>query len=86
MKGRLPGKEVEDTGWEQDLLKTIMESTAIHLAYLDPEFTYMRVNSAYARGIGYRAEELIGRSHFDLFPHSENRSIFERVRDTGEPA
>jgi PAS domain-containing protein len=30
-------------------------------------------------------EELIGRNHFDLFPHAENQAIFEQVRETGEP-
>lgn len=86
MKDRLPGKEVEDAGWEQDLLETIMENTATHLAYLDPEFTYIRVNSAYAEGIGRPVEELIGHNHFELFPHSDNRPVFEQVRDSGEPA
>jgi PAS domain S-box-containing protein len=86
MKGRQPGKEVENTGGEQDLLQTIMESTTAHLAYLDPEFNYIRVNSAYADGTGHRAEELIGHNHFELFPHSDNRPVFERVRDSGEPA
>jgi PAS domain S-box-containing protein len=46
----------------------------------------VRVNAAYARGSGYSVEELIGAKHFDLFPHAENQAIFERVRDTGQPA
>jgi PAS domain S-box-containing protein len=76
----------EILGWEQNLLQTIMENTAAHLAYLDPEFTYILVNSAYAKGTGHEAEELLGRNHFELFPQSENRRVFEKVRDTGEPA
>ena len=71
---------------ERHMLETIMESTHAHLAYLDPQFNFVRVNSAYAHGSGYSREELIGRNHFELFPHAENRAIFERVRDTGEPA
>ena len=86
MNGRKPGKEVEDTGGEQDLLQTIMQSTIAHLAYLDPEFNYIRVNTAFAEGTGRPVEELIGHNHFDLFPQSENRPVFERVRDSGEPA
>jgi PAS domain S-box-containing protein len=70
---------------ERRMLRAVMENTHVHLAYLDPQFNFVRVNSAYARGAGYAREELIGRNHFDLFPHPENRAIFERVRDTGEP-
>jgi PAS domain S-box-containing protein len=70
---------------EQDILQTIMENTHAQLAYLDPQFNFVRVNSAYANGAGYGEQELIGRSHFDLFPDDENQAIFEHVRDTGQP-
>jgi PAS domain S-box-containing protein len=69
---------------ERDTLEVIMESTEAQLAYLDAEFNFLRVNSAYAQGSGYSKEQLIGRNHFELFPHAENRAIFEQVRDTGE--
>ena len=71
---------------ERDLLEAIMEHTRAHLAYLDPEFTFLRVNSTYAHGCGHRVEDLIGRNHFELFPDPENQAIFERVRDSGESA
>jgi PAS domain S-box-containing protein len=70
---------------ERDALQTIMESTHAQLAYLDSQFNFVRVNAAYVRGSGCSKQELIGRNHFDLFPDAENRAIFERVRDTGEP-
>jgi PAS domain S-box-containing protein len=70
---------------EQDILQTIMENTHAQLAYLDPQFNFVRVNSAYAEGAGFGEEELIGRNHFDLFPDDENQVIFEHVRDTGQP-
>jgi len=70
---------------QRDLLETIMENTPAHLAYLDPEFRFLRVNSAYLKGCGRSRAELLGRSHFELFPHEENKDIFRRVRDTGEP-
>jgi len=70
---------------ERDVLQTIMENTQANLAYLDTEFRFVRVNSTYARQSGYKVEELIGRGHFDLFPHAENEAIFRQVRDTGEP-
>jgi PAS domain S-box-containing protein len=70
---------------ERDVLRTIMEHTDVHLAYLDPHFRFVRVNTAYAEGSGYKKEELLGRNHFDLFPNPENQVVFERVRDTGKP-
>ncbi|PKL61329.1 MAG: hypothetical protein CVV31_11645 [Methanomicrobiales archaeon HGW-Methanomicrobiales-2] len=73
-----------DLAEERDLLRTVMEYTDVHLAYLDPEFRFVRVNTAYAEGSGYSREELLGRRHFDLFPNPENQAIFQRVRDTGE--
>ena len=71
---------------DMDLLEAIVEHTVARLAYLDSGFTYVRVNSAYAEGAGHHIEDLVGRNHFDLFPQSENRAVFEQVRDTGEPA
>jgi PAS domain S-box-containing protein len=72
-------------GLERDILDTIMENTHAQLAYLDRDFSLVRVNSAYAQGSGYREEELIGRNHFALFPNAENEAIFEGVRDLGQP-
>ncbi|MDV2480591.1 PAS domain S-box protein [Methanoculleus sp. Wushi-C6] len=73
-----------DLAEERDLLRTVMEHTDVHLAYLDADLRFVRVNTAYAEGSGYAKEELLGRGHFDLFPNPENQAIFERVRDTGE--
>lgn len=70
---------------ELPLLDTLLENTDSQLAYLDRDFTFVRVNSAYVEGCGHTREELIGRNHFELFPNEENRTIFARVRDTGEP-
>jgi PAS domain S-box-containing protein len=71
---------------ERHTLQVVMENTHAQLAYLDPEFNFVMVNSAYVQGSGYSETELIGRNHFELFPHAENQAIFERVRETGEPA
>jgi PAS domain S-box-containing protein len=71
---------------EWDTLQTIMESTPAQLAYLDRDFNFIRVNSAYAQGFGHSQEELIGANYFDLFPNAENQAIFERVRASGQLA
>jgi len=74
-----------EPGIERHVLEAIMENTHAQLAYLDPQFNLVRVNSAYVQGSGFSREELIGCNHFDLFPDAENQAIFEHVRDTGEP-
>jgi len=65
------------------VMQAIMESTNAHLAYLDRDFNFVMVNQPYAEGSGYSKKKLIGRNHFELFPHGENKKIFENVRDTG---
>jgi PAS domain S-box-containing protein len=76
---------VRDLEQERKILKMIMENTYTQLAYLDTEFNFVRVNTAYARGAGHTKEELIGRNHFEVFPNPENEAIFEGVRDFGRP-
>jgi PAS domain S-box-containing protein len=70
---------------ESDILHTVMENTIAQVAYLDPQFNFVLVNSAYALGSGHASKDLIGRNHFQIFPDPENQAIFERVRDVGEP-
>lgn len=69
---------------ERGVLHAIMENTDTCLAYLDPDFNFVAVNSTYARGSGHTVDELIGRGHFDLFPNEDNESHFRRARETGE--
>jgi PAS domain S-box-containing protein len=66
-------------------MEAAVESTQAQLALLDPDFRFLMVNSAYVKGSGHTRTALIGRNHFDLFPHAENQAIFQRVRDTGKP-
>ncbi len=70
---------------EWDTLQTIMEHTHACLAYLDPQFNFLAVNSAYCRQAGHSREQLLGYNHFELFPNAENQQVFEHVRDAGEP-
>ncbi len=70
---------------DRNILRIIMKNTEAHLAYLDRDFNFVKVNSTYAKGSGHSAKELIGKNHFDIFPNEENRALFEKVRSTGEP-
>ncbi|MBN1357783.1 PAS domain S-box protein [Candidatus Bathyarchaeota archaeon] len=69
---------------EKNVLSAIMENTGTMLAYLDPEFNFVAVNSAYAKGSGHTVNELVGKNHFALFQNEENQTIFEQVRETGK--
>lgn len=75
----------EQLGAERRVLDAVMENTGTHLAYLDPEFKFVAVNSAYAEGSGHPKAELIGKNHFELFPNEENQAIFERARAEHAP-
>ena len=69
-----------------EVLAALVENSQDQLAYLDRAFDFVFVNRAYALACRRTAGELVGRNHFDLYPHAENRAIFEQVRDTGVPA
>lgn len=77
--------DAPEAGLPSDILEQITNNIATHLAYLDPEFNFVWVNSTYADKSGYSKDELLGRNHFELFPNEENQRIFECVRDTGQP-
>ena len=66
------------------LLEAVAGATDVMLVYLDPEFNFVWVNMPYARTCRKRPEDMIGRNHFELYPHADNEAIFRRVRDTGE--
>ncbi|MGE5603804.1 MAG: PAS domain S-box protein, partial [Nitrososphaerales archaeon] len=83
-QARLAGL-ARDLQAERDIMAAIMENTRTQLAYLDPQFRFVKVNSAYAAGSGHTVHSLLGKDHFSLFPNKENEAIFEHVRDTGQP-
>jgi PAS domain S-box-containing protein len=68
----------------REIYQTMLDQSHAQIAYMDSQFNFMAVNAAYARGSGYAREYLIGRNHFDLFPHAENQAIFTQARDSGE--
>ncbi|RJQ15092.1 MAG: PAS domain-containing sensor histidine kinase [Nitrospiraceae bacterium] len=67
------------------LLETIFDHTHLMLAYLDPQFNFIRVNRAYAVADGQEPSYFPGKNHFDLYPDTGNEAIFRRVAETGEP-
>ncbi|MBX3248853.1 MAG: PAS domain S-box protein [Myxococcales bacterium] len=67
------------------LLEAFFDHTNLHIAYLDRELRFIRVNRAYASADGLAPEDFVGKGHFELYPNAENEAIFRRVLETGEP-
>jgi PAS domain S-box-containing protein len=67
------------------LLEIVFSSIHVMIAYLDRDFNFIKVNSAYA-AVDQRTPEFYpGKNHFDLFPNAENEAIFRKAVETGEP-
>lgn len=67
------------------LLERVFNNPRVLIAYLDPDFTFRRVNEAYALADGKEPDFFPGKNHFDLYPDEENASIFREVVLTGRP-
>jgi PAS domain S-box-containing protein len=67
------------------MLEAFFQHTIAPLAFLDRHFHFVRVNEAYAQADGKEPEYFVGKNHFDLYPHDENRQIFEQVLQTKQP-
>jgi PAS domain S-box-containing protein len=67
------------------LLETLLDHTHMMVAYLDPQFNFVRVNRAYAKADERQPSFFPGKNHFDLYPNQENEEIFRRVVETGKP-
>ncbi len=66
-------------------LEELIDHLPVPVAFLDRDFTFIRVNPAYARAAGQPPEDYPGRNHFQLFPDEEHQRIFQGVVDSGEP-
>lgn len=66
------------------LLERIFSSTEFLIAYLDPNFNFIRVNRAYAEADQQTPEYFVGKNHFSLYPNEKNEKIFRNVLATGE--
>jgi len=73
---------------QKNLMSTILASTPDLLVLKDRNSVYEAVNPAFCRFIGKRAEEIIGKTDIELFPHDEAeiyRRDDTRVMETGQP-
>jgi PAS domain S-box-containing protein len=67
------------------MLEAFFQHTITPLAFMDPDFNFIRVNEAYATVGGRAPEYFVGRNHFALDRHDENRAVFEQVVRTKQP-
>jgi PAS domain S-box-containing protein len=67
------------------MLEAFFQHTITPLAFLDKYFNFVRVNAAYAQADAKDPQYFVGRNHFALYPHDENRAIFEQVVQTRQP-
>jgi two-component system sensor kinase FixL len=63
----------------------MLEHTHMMTVYLDAQFNFVWVNRAYAETCRHEPSFFPGKNHFELYPHEENKAMFQRVVDTGEP-
>jgi PAS domain S-box-containing protein len=68
-----------------ELLEKVFSTFQVHVAYMDRDFHFLRVNPAYAQADDKTPEFFIGKNYFDLYPNQENEKIFQRVVKTGKP-
>jgi len=67
------------------MLEGFFRHTITPLAFMDHRFRFIRVNESYARVGGRDPDFYVGKNHFDLYPHEENRAVFEQVVRTKNP-
>lgn len=68
-----------------ELQNRFFDSIDVHIAYMDRNFNFIRVNTAYAKADGRPREFFVGKNHFELYPNPENQEIFRRVIEMGIP-
>jgi len=68
-----------------ELLERVFASVDLAIAYLDPDFDFIRVNRAFADAFGGTPESYAGQSLFTLYPDPASQAVFRKVVETGEP-
>lgn len=76
-------RTMQDLVRATELQNRFFDSIDVHIAYMDRNFNFIRVNNAYAKADGHVPEFFVGKNHFALYPNRENQEIFQRVVETG---
>jgi PAS domain S-box-containing protein len=83
--GLVPRELLVALEMERAQLQLMLDNADASLAYLDSEFKIIVFNSGFENAVGVSRQELWARPFFELFPDSDLRLLFERVRDGAEP-
>ncbi|MDO8663178.1 MAG: PAS domain S-box protein [Candidatus Omnitrophota bacterium] len=67
-----------------ELLERFFSSTNFHIAYMDIDFNFIRVNQAYSQMVNRAPDFFVGKNHFTIYPDEENEDIFKKVVETGK--
>jgi PAS domain S-box-containing protein len=70
---------------ERTFLTAFLDNSPTAMAYLDTDLRFVRVNRIYAEWAGMPAEELVGRSHFEIWGMRERIETMHQVLASGEP-
>jgi PAS domain S-box-containing protein len=73
---------------ERDLLRTLLDYSPDYIYFKDLGSRFLRCSKSLSERFGLRAEELIGKSDFDLYTEEHARPAFEdeqKIIRTGEP-
>ncbi len=66
-----------------EILERFFDINEYMIAFIDPQFNFIRVNSAYAAAVQQIPDYYVGKNYFELFPNEENEIIFKEVLMTG---
>ena len=69
---------------QNQIMPWVLEHTHMMAVYLDTQFNFIWVNRAYAETCKHDQDYFSDKNFFDLYPHSENQAISQRVVNTGE--
>ena len=67
------------------ILEAFFDHTITPLVFLDRDFNFVRVNTAYAKACQRHVSDFAGHNHFEFYPSKENEAIFKRVVATKVP-
>ena len=78
-------RSADDLSRVTQLLGTILDTTHMLIAYMDPRFNFVRVNLAYSMADGRDVKSYKGKNYFVLSPDPQREKIFQEVVQSGRP-
>lgn len=82
-------KEVEEKlSLERNFLQGLLDNIPDAVYFKDRHNRIIKVNKFYAKGAGFKPDEIIGKTDFDFFPEDQAKKMFEDdnyVLSTGNP-